>query len=257
MLIRGLIYLIGAYLALLLFAYLFADFYIFYPPKSTYKDSQNILKIKTRDGATISAIYLPNKNAKYTILVSHGNAEDLGTMLPFLEKFKEQGFAVFAYDYHGYGTSEGRATAQSTYADVDAAYDYLTQKLQVPPDQIISYGRSVGAALAIDLAARKPVAAVIAESPFTSAFTTLTQIKLFPFDKYDNLAKIKKIKVPILLIHGTSDTTIFPWHSKKLYEAANAPKSFYWVKGAGHNDVLLIAGPGYWGAIKKFANSIS
>src|SRR5439155_21231421 len=135
-----------------------------------------IVKLISKDGKQISAIFLPNEKAKYTILYSHGNAEDIGDIRPMLDGLKNLGFSVFAYDYQGYGTSQGKPTESNAYADVLAAYEYLTTRLGISSERIISYGHSLGAALAVDLAARKPVAGVIIESAFTTAFRVVTRI---------------------------------------------------------------------------------
>src|SRR3989338_8930815 len=87
--------------------YILAPFMMYVPPKGTYKDNAQIIKLTTADGTVISAMYLQHKTAEYTILFSHGNAEDLGTLYPVLEQFLAHGFSVLAYDYHGYGTSKG------------------------------------------------------------------------------------------------------------------------------------------------------
>lgn len=122
--------LLATYLALGLLAY-FSDRIIFQPQRSSYSDDQfpgehRVLKLQsvathpiTRkpDRATISAVYLPNPNATYTLLFSHGNAEDIGDDLPVLEEYRNAGFAVFAFDYRGYGTSEGRPNERNVYAD--------------------------------------------------------------------------------------------------------------------------------------------
>lgn len=254
MLIRWLIYIVVAYVVVNLYAILFANFYLFQAPKPTYQDSNNIIKIKTNDGALISAVYLANKNAVFTLLVSHGNAEDLGIVMPFLQLLHDHGFAVFAYDYHGYGTSTGSPTELNTYLDIDAVYNYLTEQLHIPPDHIILYGHSLGAAMAIDLAARKPVAGLIIESPFVTAYRTITQIPLFFFDKYNNLEKIKKVTCPVLVIHGLKDQVIPFWQGKRLYNEVTSPKSFLWLKEADHNDVAIIGGNVYWQAIEDFVH---
>jgi fermentation-respiration switch protein FrsA (DUF1100 family) len=250
-----LINLLIAYAAFMFIAYFFSDAMIFLPPRAGYKDNSGIIKLHTRDGAEISAVYLPNPKAKYTILVSHGNAEDIGYMYPLLEEMRDHGFAVFAYDYHGYGTSQGRASERNAYLDIDAAYLYLTQVLQVSPWHIIAYGRSVGAAVALDLAVRESVAALIMESPFVTAFRVLTRIPLMPFDKFDNLAKISKLDCPLLIIHGLRDSIVPIWHGKKLYELAKDPKQYFWVAKAGHNDVLFAAGADYWHALNGFVQT--
>jgi abhydrolase domain-containing protein 17 len=245
-----------AYAGLVLFAYIFANGMIFPRPPSSYGNAEDIIKIATADGKNIAALYFPNPNAKYTILYSHGNYKDIGVIKPWLKDLQQRGFAVFAYDFHGYGFSEGRPSEQNTYYDVNAAYDYLINKLKTKPEQIISFGFSLGAAPAIDLATRKKVAAVIAQSPFLSAYRTITQIPLLPLDKFNNLAKIKKVHVPILIIHGTKDEVIPFWHGRELCEAANLPKYHYWIEGAGHNDLIEIAGEKYWKTIKDFVAKV-
>lgn len=246
------IYIILGYAFFSVFAYFFSNKIIFVPPRSGYQDDNNILKLHTQNGAIISAIYLNNKNAKYTILISHGNAEDIGYMLPFLREIYNHNFSVFAYDYQGYGTSTGTPTEQHVYYDINAAYEYLAKNLHISPKNIIAYGTSVGAAAAIDLAAREPVAAIIAQSPFVTAFRVVTHIPLLPFDKFNNLAKIDKTNCPILIIHGTNDKIVPFWHGQKLYQKALEPKQYLWVKGAGHNDLTYVSGNNLWEAINKF-----
>src|SRR5215813_8849549 len=105
----------------------------------------------------------------FTVLFSHGNAEDIGDDESLLERIRAAGFAVFAYDYQGYGTSEGRPSERHAYEDELAAYNFLLQSMHVPGSRIIALGRSVGSGPACDLASRHPVAGLILESAFTSA----------------------------------------------------------------------------------------
>src|SRR5262249_58532580 len=102
------------------------------------------LSLTTADGARIPGVYLRNERADHTILYSHGNAEDLGLIARSLGRFRDLGFAVFAYDYRGYGTSQGKASENGTYRDIDAAYDHLTRVLGIPANRIIAYVRSAG-----------------------------------------------------------------------------------------------------------------
>lgn len=239
------------------YAYFFADKIAFQPPPAAYKDSSEILKLKAEDGNTISAIYLSSPDAEFTILYSHGNAEDLGDVRPVLEIIRRAGISVFAYDYPGYGTSSGRPSEQSAYRAEDAAYDYLIKQLNVPANRIIAYGRSLGGAVAIDLAARKPVAGLVVESSFVSGFRVLTRIPIFPFDKFPNLDKIKRVNCPTLVIHGRNDEVISFWHGERLFQEANEPKMALWVDGADHNDVPEVAGHKYVEALQKFSGMLN
>lgn len=251
------VFVVAVYMLFLIFAYFFADRMMFLPPLPSYIDTNNIIKLTTKDGVKISAVYLPSEYARYTILFSHGNAEDLGSIMPFLRDLNEQGFSVFSYDYHGYGTSKGRPTEVHAYADADAAYNYLVSNLHVAPKRIIVFGRSLGAALAIDLAMRKPVAGLIIESAFVTAVRVVTRIPILLFDKFNNLKKIKQVRCPVLVIHALNDTLVPFWHGQKLYQSITTPKQNLWIKNANHNDLFWVADKNYWLVIRKFINSLS
>ena len=234
-----------------------SDRTLFQPHPSGYRDSDRILKLATEDGARISAVYLRNEQARFTLLYSHGNAEDLGDMLPLLEELRHAGFSVFSYDYHGYGTSTGAPSEANTYRDIDAAYRYLTEELHIPPERIIAFGHSVGGGPTADLASRRPVAGLVLESSFTTAFRVLTRVPLVPFDKFRNLEKLKRVRCPVLIIHGRRDRVIPFAHGLKLYEAANPPKRSLWLDQADHDDVMFAGGTSYYDALRDFAASLA
>lgn len=239
-----------------LYVYFWADSMIFLPQPASYQDTTDILKISVNDTEQISALYLPNASAQYTLLYSHGNAEDLGDIRPVLDRFHSWGFSVFAYDYRGYGTSDGQPSERRAYQDIEAAYRYLTEQLQVPPEQVILYGRSLGGGAAIDLATQYPVAGLILESTFTSAFRVVVPFPLLPFDKFSNLKKLQTIDYPVLVMHGQADQTIPIAHSQTLYEAASGPKLSLWVAEAAHNDFTWVAGERHQKALLSFQQLI-
>jgi fermentation-respiration switch protein FrsA (DUF1100 family) len=246
----------GLYLIVLVIAAVFSDQMIFQPQRAGYRDDAGILKLTSSDGAKISAIYLANPDAIFTILFSHGNAEDIGDDTALLERVRADGFAVFAYDYQGYGTSEGKPSVHHAYDDEDAAYSFLVEKMHIQPNRIIAFGRSVGSGPAVDLASRHLVAGLILESAFTSAFRVMTRVSVLPFDRFDNLCKIKTVHCPVLIIHGTQDSVINASHGRKLFAAANEPKQALWVQGANHNDVALVGSARYSHSLKEFARLI-
>lgn len=243
-------------LGVLVVGCVFVEKFIYYPPKPTYSNSDKLIKIPTHNGGKIAAVYLANANAKFVILLSHGNGEDLGMLFPYIREIQRNGFAVLAYDYRGYGQSSGEPSEKNTYADIDAAYQYLINTKHYAPRQIICMGISLGAAVSIELATKKPVAGLILQSPFSSIFRMITRVPIIPFDRYNNVAKLKKLRHPILIIHGVDDEIIPIWHANKLYTAYKGKKMSYWVKGAGHNDVSYIGGEKYWQTIRKFADSL-
>jgi fermentation-respiration switch protein FrsA (DUF1100 family) len=252
-LIRVIYFSIVLYLSLAAYAWFLSDQQIFLPQPASYRDGPEILKLKSSNGNMISALYLPNPSAKFTLLVSHGNAEDLGDDRPWLEELRRPGFNVFAYDYQGYGTSQGKPSEKGAYDDEDAAYGYLTVNLRIPPDHIVILGRSVGSGPAVRIAARRPVAALILQSPFLSAFRVLTRIPILPFDKFPNYKEIDRVRCPLFIIHGANDSVIPIWHAQKLFALANQPKQFLAVQGADHNDLDMVAGERYGQALQAFS----
>lgn len=273
--VNGLITLIAASYIVLIILAVFSDHLIFQPQTSTYRDQDLVTAAKGQDIAdaqvlkvrsaaydngnrhvepsTITALYLPNPTAQYTLLFSHGNAEDLGADLPLLDIYRRSGFAVFAYDFRGYGTSEGHSSEPTVYADAEAAYEALTKQLGVPPTRIISMGRSLGCAAAIHIATTHPVAGLVVEAPFLSAFRVLTHIQVLPWDKFNNASKIKRVRVPVLVIQGDADEIVPFRHGQRIFELANEPKQKLWVHGAHHNDVLLTATGQYLESLRRFA----
>jgi abhydrolase domain-containing protein 17 len=239
----------------LIFLGLFSDRLIFQPQRSSYTDSPEILKIRSGD-KQISAIYMPTEDARYVLLFSHGNAEDIGENVSWFRELNREGFSVFAYDYRGYGTSEGTSSEKTVYEDVLAAYTYLTNTLQIPPKRIISVGRSLGCAAAIEVAYRKPVAGLVLQAPFLTAFRVLTGVPVLPFDRFRNDRKIRSIRTPLLIIHGRSDEVVPFRHGEGLFRLANQPKRFVAIDDAGHNDLQLLAGDRYISELRQFAATL-
>jgi abhydrolase domain-containing protein 17 len=253
---RVLTFLAVLYTGLAIYAYFFTDRQIFLPHPASYRDTSDVIKLTSTSGTKISAVYLPNPSAKLTLLVSHGNAEDLGDLHGWLEQLRHAGFSIFAYDYQGYGTSGGRPSEKHVYDDELAAYDYLTKQLHTPASQIVVYGKSVGTGPAVYLAARKPLAGLILRSPILSAFRVVTRVPLLPFDKFPNYKEIGKVHCPVLIIHGTADQLVPVWHGQKLYDLANQPKYSLWVEGADHNDLEDFATAKQIKTMQIFADSL-
>ena len=232
------------------------DKIIFHPPLPSYQDGPDIVKIDIGDSEQISAIYLENPRAEFTVLFSHGNAEDIGQNLGFFEMLRQRGFSVLAYDYRGYGTSTGKASVQNAYLDIEAAYKYLTLEKKTEPGKIIALGRSVGGGPAVYLATKEDIGGLIFESVFVSAFRVATRTPMFPFDDFNNIDRIEKVRCPVLIVHGTKDNTISIWHGKELFKKANPPKLSLWVEDAGHHDLLGRAGERYWQTMEQFVTLI-
>jgi fermentation-respiration switch protein FrsA (DUF1100 family) len=227
------------------------------PPSSyTAADLPEAIALPTPDGETLTALHLPSPNAELLILYSHGNGEDLAQIRPHLFRLRNAGervpVSVFAYDYRGYGTSTGRATAIATTRDLATVYAYVTETLGWPSDRVVLFGRSVGGGPSVALASHTPVGGLILESTFTSAFRTLTRIRLYPFDKFDNLQALPQVTAPILVMHGEQDQVIPFRHGQQLYAAAQDPKVWFPVVDAGHNDLPITAGNAYDRQLESF-----
>lgn len=233
----------AAYVGLLVVAWRFGDRLILPAPASSYRLGaiEEFGTIRTADGVALAAVHLPNDDARYTILYSHGNAEDLGNLLPVLELLHGLGFGVFAYDYRGYGASEGRPSVEGVLRDAEAAYAHVAETLGVPDDRLILWGRSVGGGPTVHLASQHAVAGMVLEATFTSAFCVVTRRPILPFDRLKNLKLMRALQVPLLIIHGRQDLVVPFVHGRRLYECAAKPKRSVWVDEAGHNDLWLVA----------------
>ncbi len=242
----------GLYLFLNLYAALISDRLLFQPMEPGYEHLPNEVRIPTTDGETLNAVWLPNPEARYTLLFNHGNGEDLSCVYPFLMEYYADRFSVLAYDYRGYGTSDGKPSYRKCKDDAEAAYRWLTREQQVEAASIIVVGRSLGGALAIQTAARHPVAGLICECSFASAFRVRTHVQLLPWDKFNNEKLIRTVNCPSLIIHGMEDRIIPFQHGRKLYEAAPEPKQHFWIEGAKHMNYAYVAEDNYLKSIHAF-----
>ena len=214
--------------------------------------------LQTTDGLRIHGWFHRVPESPSVLLWFHGNAGNLADRLDHLRILSLLGVNVFAIDYRGYGKSEGAPNEEGIYRDADAAYRFLTGEKEFDPDRIVVYGISLGSAVAVDLAARKPCGGLILSAPFTSAREMVRRmfripfIQYFPRTRFDNLAKIRRVGVPVLIMHGTQDEVVPFEMGKRLFEAANEPKRFFPVEGAGHNDIYVIAKKDYTTRMQEF-----
>lgn len=246
------------YGALLIVALCFADHMIYHPPVAGYTDQTPHIHVVTNPyGRKTGLFYLPAAQDMPTLLWSHGNAEDIGLLKNRFQSFHGRGYGILAYDYPGYGISEGSPDEKGCFEAGQTAWEHLTGKLAIKPEQIILYGQSVGSGPACWLAAQHPCAGLILVSPLTSAFRSVTRIPIFPGDQHENIHLIGKIHTPLLIIHGDQDRVIAPWNGQKLYELHSGPKKFVNIKGAGHNDLFLLARNEILDSIDTFKISIS
>ena len=264
MLLISAIEIAAGYLFIVLILY-FAQGYLLYKPtreiEFTPSDSGLSYKeifIKTKDGIEICAWYVPATESKGTILFCHGNGGNISHRIDTIKIFNSLGLNVLIFDYRGYGKSKGAPSERGTYLDAEAAWDYLKDNLKTPSDKIIIFGRSLGGAVAVELALRRPSSrALIIESSFTS--TTDMGKKMFPYlpigiiarYRYSTLDKIDKIKMPKLVIHSPDDEIIPYSYGEEIFKKASEPKGFLRIRG-GHNDGFWVSGSLYTEGIRGF-----
>ncbi|KAJ4841392.1 hypothetical protein Tsubulata_033427 [Turnera subulata] len=222
-----------------------------------HRENVEILKLPTRKGTEIVAMYIRHPMATSTLLYSHGNAADLGQMYElFIELSIHLRVNLMGYDYSGYGQSSGK----NTYADIEAAYKCLEESYGTKQEDIILYGQSVGSGPTLDLAARLPqLRAVVLHSPILSGLRVMYPVKrTYWFDIYKNIDKIPLVHCPVLIIHssgrGTSDEVVDWSHGKQLWELCKEKYEPLWLKGGNHCDLEHY--PEYIRHLKKFISTV-
>ncbi|KAJ4754445.1 alpha/beta-Hydrolases superfamily protein [Rhynchospora pubera] len=220
--------------------------------------------ISTRSGTKVATAFLRHPGAKLTLLYSHGNAADLGQMLELLSELRSHlklnvmcyCYFICSYDYSGYGASTGKPTEHNTYHDIEAVYDCLKKQYDIRQEDIILYGQSVGSGPTLHLASRlKNLRGVVLHSPILSGIRVLYPIKVtLPFDIFKNIDRIKQVKCPVLVMHGTADEIVDFSHGKRLYELAKEKYDPLWVTGGGHCNLETF--PEYIKHLRKFISDM-
>jgi len=212
------------------------------PPNSLVQD----IELRLADGTRLHGWWCPTPGwqpDQGAMLYCHGNAGNLSYRAGSINHLqRELNVAVLIFDYPGYGKSEGKPSEASCYAAADAAYDWLMQVRHVPGERIILYGGSLGGAVAVDLASRRPHRALVLVRTFSS-MPDEAQL-LYPWlparwlvrTQFNSLAKIKHCTQPVFIAHGTADQLIPYVLGEKLFAAANEPKHFCSMAGVDHND---------------------
>jgi uncharacterized protein len=243
------------YPALILVLLSFEDRFVFHPcpPTRSWIDPPPGLPVQdvyllTAGGARIHARWYPCPRARGAVLVCHSRAGNLShAVLPdAVRRWHEQPrLSVLVFDYPGYGRSGGIPTEAGCYAAADAAYDWLVQAQRVPPERLLLLGRSLGTAVAVELACRRPHRALVLISPLTSMPDAASSLcPLLPThalmrNRFDNLARIGGCPGPLLVLHGTHDRTVPFAQGERVFAAARCPRRFVRMEGAGHNDTVL------------------
>jgi len=243
---RLLMILVGTIVCISGWMLMFEDQYIYFPekavlhaPSSVDLDYRTIHPV-TRDGVTLHGWHIPHPGARYTVLHFHGNAGNISHRLHLYQRWHKMGLAVLAVDYRGYGKSGGNISEDGLYEDARASWQYLTTKLGIPASQIIIAGRSLGCAVAVQLAIEAKAAGLVLETPFTSApalartFYPWLPVGFLMRTKLETLGRVGQIKIPLLIISAENDEIVPAGMAEEIYAAANEPKTLVTLPG-GHN----------------------
>jgi fermentation-respiration switch protein FrsA (DUF1100 family) len=212
----------------------------------TFKSMPRVVNIQAADRSSLSAVYFGNEKSDKVILVSHGNAGNLGSRMVLAGNLFAAGSSVLLYDYRGFGASGGLAKLDNLVADGLSAYDYLQNNLGYKNEQIILYGESIGCGVTAQIMQKRHPAAVILQSAFTSLpraardryfFLWTLPDGFMPEPKFDTLAACQKEHPPLLLIHGSEDNVLSIANAQEIYVQAKEPKELFIIKGASHCDI--------------------
>lgn len=230
------------------------------PPPQGLQDAERVT-LTMRDGTRLSGWYVPPfprpAPSFSALLWFYGNGENIAAIWPVLREFRPPRTALLVVDYPGYGASDGRTTEPALYEAADLAYAALASRAGVDPARVQVYGRSMGTVAATYVAATRPVAGLILESPFTNA-RDMARRHYAPFPRFlirlrlDNLRTITRVRCPVLVLHGTGDRLVPLEMGQRVAEAAPGPVELVLIEGAGHNDTYDTGGASYRKKVWEF-----
>jgi fermentation-respiration switch protein FrsA (DUF1100 family) len=243
-------------------AYYLANRAIYYPVKYPsgfwHLQSQvgaSDVWLTAHDDVRLHAWWVPRAGSPLVTLFLHGNAGNVTHRVRHIQEITAAGSSVLILDYRGYGRSKGWPTESGLYRDGETGFTHLLG-MGYRAKQIILHGESLGTAVAIDLANRRPCAGLVLEAPFTSvsdlAATVLPVLGPMLVRSYNSTPKIRWIRTPKLFLQGDRDEIVPPRLGQQLFAAAQEPKAFWVVSGAGHNDIVETAGLEYRARLREF-----
>ncbi len=215
---------------------------------------------EAKDGTQLHGWYVAHPHPRGIALYCHGNAGNVTVLTDVLRALNERhGLAVMSFDYRGYGRSDGQPSEPGVLQDARAARRWLSERTATAEKDIILIGRSLGGAVAIDLAATDGARALVLDSTFTSLPDIGASLLPWLLPRWnmtmrmDSLAKIERYPGPLLISHGDKDEVIPFAQGEKLYESAPGSKRFFREQGGKHNDPHPAE---YHGALEEFLASI-
>ncbi len=205
--------------------------------------------------------WIEHPEAAGTVLYCHGSSGTIAHRIGVFRLLRDVRVNVLAFDYRGYGQSEGVPSERGLLADVRAAYDHLTGPLGRPAEELLFFGHSLGGAVAIDAALDRPAAGLVVQSSFTDlkdmarALYPKLPLHLITRNGFRSIEKVARLTLPKLFIQATGDPTVPVSLSRRLYEAAAEPKELFEVESDGHNDVHVRGGEAYVHRLRRFRDA--
>ena len=254
---RLLLLLFIVYLIIASLTFFFGDRLLFPVPHKTTYSEEEVSFFISNNSERVACMQFGNlKDPEKTIIFSHGNGEDLGNLKSFLKFWSTDNIELIAYDYPGYGLSEGKPSEQGCYDAIECLYKKVTGEMGRDPASIIIWGRSLGTGPSLYLSSKYEVGGMILETPFLSAFRSVTQIPLLPWDRFRNFEQTQNVRCPSLVVHVTLDEVVPFRQGVQIYSELPDPKKFLEVKGAQHNNIMEVGGERYRESILSFIFSI-
>ena len=265
---RFLVMLVAAYLAIMGMMMFLEESMLFFPVRYPAGESWEPFGLQiedawfpSADGTRLHGWYVPRENPRAVILFCHGNAGNVTHRADTLRTLHHDvGASVLCFDYRGYGRSEGTPHEKGMYADARAARAWLARRTGIAESEIVLMGRSLGGAVAVELAAGEGAKGLVLESTFSSvpdvaaAIYPWLPVRLLIRNRFDAAAKIRNYHGPLLQSHSHKDEIIHYVFGRKLFDAANEPKQFLELKDAGHNDPPTAA---YYQTLREFLDGVN
>ena len=210
------------------------------PPASVGLMQAEEVTLDTSDGERLLAWHVPPRDGKPVVLYFQGNGGGLDLRANRFRNLVSDGTGLLALNYRGYGGSSGRPTEAGLIADAQTAHAFATSRYA--PERLVLWGESIGTGVAVALAAERPVARVLLESPYTS--TADVAASIYPFvpvrllmkDQFRSDERIARVTAPVLILHGALDRIIPIRFGERLFELVRGPKQFIRLPQAEHND---------------------
>lgn len=255
---------LAGYLGICVLAFVFQRSLLYFPIRWTEGEARRAnpgyeeVWIATSDGERLHAWLHRRADSPWTVVVFHGNAGNLRYHEPALALFRQAELQAVLFDYRGYGLSTGSPTQEGLLKDGEAVAEFVEKTLGVPRERLVYFGQSLGSGVAVLLAEKRSPARLILESAYPSLAAVAAHH--YPFlpagllmrDRFESGKAIQQVSCPVLFLHPELDEIIPISLGRALFDRTRAPKTFFSIPGARHNDAFDVAPEEHLSAIRDF-----